>query len=205
MKNFYFILFILTATAKLANAQKTKDVEFGIDFGYNNSFIESNSNYKGFTKSNYVEGYNFGISVEYYFSETWGIKGKAIYDQKGWGSGLSNLLNQNLDNINAQLNYITIPVMANWHIGDRKNGYLSLGIYDGILLKSTASGNDIKVGFNSNDLGLAFGGGIKFPVSKNTAIFIEFDVQSGLSAISSNQNNSTLTNERGALNIGINF
>ena len=59
----------------------------------------------------YLAGMLLGVSYDYYFSQTWSIKGILNYDQKG-----------SKGDFNAKLraNYITIPINANWHFGKRK-------------------------------------------------------------------------------------
>jgi hypothetical protein len=99
--------------------------------------------------------------------------------------------------------------MANWHFGLTRNWYLHFGPYVGFLLKADADGTDIKSTVKSTDFWLAFGIGVKIPISDNVKIFIEDDGQSGFVNIaknnSGNSGGSTTLNSRGSLNVGINF
>ena len=110
--------------------------------------------------------FNFGGSFEYYFSDRWGIKTGLIYDSKGWADGFvesfDNTGNPQIATADFKLNYLTIPVMANWHFGSTRKWYLNFGGYAGFLLNAeeTAFGNDVKDGLSSTDLGLALGIGL---------------------------------------------
>jgi opacity protein-like surface antigen len=186
-----------------SNAQGKGDVEFGVNVGYNSSTVTvSNSIFQPDSGS----GVNFGVAADYFFSEDWSIKGKLIYDQKGWNN--IGYVNGNIFyNTNYNLNYITIPVMANWHFGRTSNWNLNFGPYAGFLMsaKETRGGLDIKDGFNKNDFGLAFGIGVKIPVSPKLKINIEYEAQSGLSNAFTTDNPDQIYNVRGAFNVGINF
>ena len=57
-------------------------VEYGANIGFNSSTISSSND--SATRST---GLNVGVAVDYYFSKRWSIKGKLIYDQKGWDKG----------------------------------------------------------------------------------------------------------------------
>lgn len=203
MKKYYILLFILLGTINLASAQKAGSIEYGLDFGLNSSYVQSGSD--NTVQSDVVAGVNLGLSAEYYFSKFWGIKAKVIYDQKGWGNGYLTLGDQSYDHVDYQLNYITVPIMANWHFGYNRNWYLNFGIYEGFLLNATAGGYDVKSVLNSNDTGLAYGLGVKFPLSRKSAFFVEIDGQSGFSDISNNPSDDSLQSERASLNIGFNF
>jgi len=51
------------------------------------------------------------------------LKGKLIYDQKGWDNDV--ILDSNTGDYyptNYDVNYLTVPVMANWHFGKSEIG-----------------------------------------------------------------------------------
>ncbi|TBX70047.1 PorT family protein [Flavobacterium silvisoli] len=199
-KNVLIILVALGLTT--ASAQKKGDVEFGINIGYNNSSVSDDQ-----SNSDSGNGFNFGGSVDYYFSRAWSIKGKLIYDQKGWNNDLIYGPNGNLYRTNIDLNYLTVPIMANWHFGNNRNWYLDFGPYFGFLLNAEDSrfGTDITDSFNTNDFGLAVGIGVKIPVSKKIKIFFEFEGQGGFNDIFKENDYSAVTNSRSSLNFGMNF
>jgi len=144
---------------------------------------------------------NAYLSAERYFSNRWGLKVDLTYDRKGW-NGLYN------NEYKFKLNYLTIPVMANWHFGRTRKWYLGFGPYIGFLLNHNMQEED----FNSIDGGLAFGIGVKLPINPRVKFFIEMDGQDGFAnVISKNERPiyssgvSSSNISRVSLNIGINF
>jgi len=214
MNKLFTSFLILLGISTAASAQTSGNFEFGVNAGLNMSYVID-----GFStaQSNSTVGFNAGISGDYYFSDRWSIKVKAIYDQKGWGDGFFDVTTNDgntttYEGVNYKLNYLTIPVMANWHFTRQRNWYLNFGPYAGFLLNATTSGNpdvsntNLKSYFNSTDFGLAFGVGVKIPVSDNMKFFIEAEGQSGFSNLVTNSgDSSTLQNARSSLNIGLIF
>lgn len=201
MKKLASTIIVLFGFSLVVSSQKKGDVEFGVNIGYN-SFSVSDS----YDSSDTGSGFNFGGSIDYYFSNTWSIKGKLIYDQKGWDNGyVEDELGYYVTDF--RLNYITIPVLASWHFGNNRNWYLHFGPYFGFLMNAeeTRYGADVSDGFNNNDFGLALGIGVKVPISNKLKLFFELDGQGGFTDIFQQNDYSAVTNSRTALNIGLNF
>lgn len=185
-----------------AIAQDKGAVEFGVNVGYNSASVSSSEE-----RSDPGSGINVAVAADYYFSKTWSIKGKLIYDQKGWNNGfLEDLDTGIVYKTDYNLNYVTIPVMANWHFGNTKNWHLNFGPYMGFLMNAeeTRFNLDVKDGFNATDFGLAFGIGVKIPVSNKLKIAFEYEGQSGMKNIFK-ESNEDVFNSRWSLNVGINF
>jgi hypothetical protein len=201
MKNIIRSVIVVLGLSTSVTAQKKGDVEFGVNIGYN-SFSVSDS----YDSSDTGSGFNFGGSIDYYFSNTWSIKGKLIYDQKGWDNGF---IEDNLGYYvtDFRLNYITIPVLASWHFGNNRNWYLHFGPYFGFLMNAeeTRYSQDVTDIFNENDFGLALGIGVKVPISSKLKLFFELDGQGGLTDIFKQNDYSAVTNSRTGLNVGLNF
>jgi len=204
MKKLLISLLALAGIYSTAKAQNANSNEFGVNIGVNQSTVQysgtgENSDYRG--------GFNLGISGEHYFSDRWGIKVKVIYDQKGWGNGFLQLDDGTIiDHVDYHLNYITIPVMANWHFGRLRNWYLDFGPYFGFLTSASETSNtaDVKQFFNNTDVGIAFGLGVKVPVSNRATLFFEVDGQGGFSNVFA-QSDGTYQSIRSSLNIGLLF
>lgn len=197
MKNLFFTAILALGLVSASSAQDKGDVEFGVNVGYNSSNITN-----GDLNADSGSGFNIGVAADFFFSDRWSIKGKLIYDQKGWdnddiGNGKTNI---NLD-------YLTVPVMANWHFGSKRNWYLNFGPYVGFLMSAEDSRNgvDLKDAFNSTDFGLAFGIGVKIPVSDKLKISLEYDGQSGFSDIFKDHPAGRIQGTRSAFNVGLNF
>ena len=204
MRKLLFIAMMAIAGVITANAQKTSGFELGGGLGVNFSVV---SDFDGQNSTNTLTSFNFGATAEYYFSDRWGLKVKLISDQKGWADGFITGPSLNTVTTDFQLNYLTIPVMANWHFGSTRKWYLHFGAYVGVLIKAedTELGIDVKDGLESTDFGLAFGIGYKFPIAENTNFFVEYDAQSGLSDIIADNTGDAITNARSSFNIGVLF
>lgn len=205
MKKLFLTFFAITAFYSIASAQQSKGVEFGLGIGYNGASAISSDNETTKSKS----GFNATVSFDNYFSDRWSLKAKVIYDQKGWGNGYVAVGDILYNGVNYSLNYITVPVMANWHFGKTRNWYLDFGPYVGFLLDAKVSehySGSLKSSFNSVDGGLAYGIGVKLPVSEKAKFYIEFDGQNGVPNIfKSNVSTTDVHLARGSFNIGLNF
>lgn len=203
MKKIILVALIAFGISSNLSAQKKGDVEFGVNVGFNNSSVsDTNNSYDTST------GLNVGGSLDYYFSPTWSVKVKMIYDQKGWDNDvILNLSNGQYYPTDYNLDYLTIPVMANWHFGNNREWYLNFGPYFGFLMsaKDTQFNSDVKKFFNTNDFGLAAGIGIKIPVSNKLKFFFELEGQGGFTDINKESGYASLTNSRSSLNVGVNF
>ena len=202
MKKIVYAFVIMLGCSTFTVAQKKGDIELGFNIGYNSSTVASSM-----VNSDTGSGINVGFAADYYFSDRWSIKTKLIYDQKGWDNGfIEDLDTGNLYTTDYNINYLTVPVMANWHFAKKRNWYLNFGPYVGFLLSAeeTKFGFDVKSGFNSTDFGLAVGIGVKIPVSDKLKISFEYEGQSGVSNIFK-QSDANVTNSRSSINVGVNF
>ena len=203
MKKTILVALITFGISSNLSAQKKDDVEFGVNIGFNSSSV-SDSQYSYDSST----GLNVGGSLDYYFSNTWSLKVKMIYDQKGWDNGeILNLDDGQYYPTDYNLDYLTIPVMANWHFGNKKEWYLNFGPYLGFLLsaKDTQFDADMKKFFNTTDFGLAAGIGVKIPISNKLKFFAEIEGQGGFTDINKEPGYSSLTNSRSSINVGLNF
>lgn len=204
MKKLFTTLLAVLGVFTLAQAQQSKGIEFGVGVGYNSAWVSNNNNETAKSKS----GFNVAVSADNYFSDRWSLKVKAIYDQKGWSGGFLATPTTTYTGVDYTLNYLSVPVMANWHFGKTRNWYLNFGPYAGFLLSAKASQytGSIKEAFNSVDGGLAYGIGVKLPVSEKAKFYIEFDGQAGVAGLFKNaSSNNTIRSSRGSFNIGFNF
>jgi opacity protein-like surface antigen len=204
MKKRLFITALSIFGILTSNAQDSGEFELGIGLGLN---LANVSTIDGQNNTSSLTSFNAGVSGEYYFSDRWGLKAKLIYDSKGWSDGFITDENFNTITTDFKLNYVTLPVMANWHFGSNRNWYLNFGPYVGFLVNAEDSelGLDLKDGFKSTDFGFAFGIGYKFEIDDNIKLFIEYDGQSGFSDIFEENAGDAIRNGRSSLNIGALF
>jgi hypothetical protein len=209
MRKVFLALFILMGTAILTKAQISTGFVLGANVGYNTSTIQQ---FDFYDNSGEIGGVNLGLSGEYYFSDRWSLKTKLTYDQKGWAKGFiiedtspAGGGSSEVDGVQFNLNYLTIPVMASWHFGRNRNWYIHFGPYVGFLLSASDNNNDgnIKSLFHSTDIGLDTGIGLKFPVAKKVKLFIEADGQDGVPNVAIQNGSGTLQSARSSLNFGV--
>lgn len=201
MKKFFAVLLFI-GTGLTAAAQQKGSLEIGANVGYNLSTVTSGSN----TNSSYRSGFNVSGFADVYLSDRWSIKTKLSYDQKGWDEG-TFYIDDMMFATDFRYDYLTIPVMANWHFGRTKNWYLNFGPYAGILLKAQASeiNLDLKELSNTLDVGLALGIGVKIPVADRVKVLLEADGQAGITDVVKDNQGSKIQNSRSALNVGLAF
>jgi opacity protein-like surface antigen len=201
MKKLFTTLLFVLGVSPVAFAQTKNTTEFNVTVGYNGASVSDN-NYT----ADYRSGFNAGVGAEHYFSDSWSFKAKALYDQKGWANGYISGYNFTTTT-DFNVDYLTVPLLANWHFGRTKNWYLNFGPYVSFLLnaKAAVNGQDVKSYFNSTDGGLDIGVGVKFPVADNVKFFIEVNGQGGVTDISKGNSGSTIRNSVSAINIGLNF
>ena len=202
MKKLFISLLFVFGILSTSHAQGKGKIELGFGLGYSTYTVTSSN-----IQASSGIGINFAGSAEYYFSDRWGIKTKLVYDQKGWNDGFIRLNPDDFSyTTDYKLNYLTVPVLGNWHFGKKRNWYLNFGPYLGFLLnaKETTLGTDVKDAFNGTDFGLALGIGVKIPVSNNLKVLIEYDGQSGMTNIFKTSN-TTVRNSRSSFNIGLNY
>lgn len=203
---------LITAIAVLgfvftSSAQDKGKLELGLHVGLNSSNIST-----GYDSADPSISFNLGASADYYFSDRWSLKAKFIYDRKGWDNDFI-LVSDQFDPVNRyartdiNLDYLTIPVMAGWHFGSKRNWYINFGPYIGFLMnaKDTTLDSDLKDSFNKVDGGIAFGIGVKIPVSNKIKFFIEYEGQGGISEVFKYNEDDQITNARSSFNVGINF
>ena len=216
MKTFYLSSIFICIFSVAGFAQQKTDVEFGVQAGYNRSGVDLGA---GATGDKTISGFNAGIYADMYWNDRWSMKVKVLYDQKGFAQedvyynvliyGLSPGLPAPTITTyeNISINYITVPLMANWHFGHARRWYLDFGPYVGFLLsaKDKANSQDLTSQYNTIDIGLAAGIGFKLPVSKRLKLFVEYDAQNGISNAGPKYNGLIYQNVRGSFNIGVDF
>tara|TARA_B100000949_G_scaffold150123_1_gene131903 strand:+ start:1232 stop:1681 length:450 start_codon:yes stop_codon:yes gene_type:complete len=146
--------------------------------------------------------YSGGAFGNYYLSEQWSLKLKAIYERKGYAEGLYE--NRETD---VAFNMISVPVTAHFYFGNSNNWYINLGPYIGFMIaaKATSFNVDVTRLFNSTDFGIAGGIGYKLPIGEKLDVFAEIDNQTGLSDILVDNPGSAVRNNRLSFNLGIIF
>ncbi|MFV0238085.1 MAG: porin family protein [Flavobacteriales bacterium] len=192
-KKFILSFMFVVGLGLSINAQEKGDIEYGGQIGLNLANV-SGADYDVDPKI----GFNVGAFADFYINDRWSIKPKVIYDKKGFA------YSDGKSNVDVKLNYVTVPVTANYHFGGTRRWYLNAGGYAGFLVGAKSEDQDVKDFLNGTDFGLAFGIGHKFPISDNVKLFVEYESQVGLVNIFKDDPDSA-NNARGSLNAGVVF
>jgi long-subunit fatty acid transport protein len=180
------------------NAQSDSgDFTLAPQVGLNLSNYSSNENLNNKIRTSF----NAGVIAEYYFNDRWSLRSGLLYDSKG------TIITESGEDYIDKLNYISIPLHANWHFGSNRNWFLNFGPTLGFLASAKAdlpSGEiDIKDEVESFDAGLGIGIGYKFNIADNTELYIQYQGYNGL--ISLIDADFNLFNATSAVNIGVIF
>lgn len=198
-----FIIAAMLAVSAMALGQGKGKLEMGFNTGLNMASVSDD-----YGRSDTRYGFNVGASADYFFSDSWSLKVKLIYDEKGMNDALIyNVDTGDFYETDYKLTYITIPVMANWHFAPKRNWYLNFGLYAGFLTAAEATrfNLDVKDSFSQTDAGLVFGIGVKIPINEKFRLFFEYEGQGGFNNISEYNPDADAYNTRSSINIGINF
>jgi len=196
MKKLLFgTLIVILGFTQLDAQNDSGDFTIAPQIGLNLSNYTSNE-----SLSNKIRiAFNAGAIVEYYLSDRWSLRSGLLYDSKG------TKITESGDDYIDELDYIALPIHANWHFGSNRNWFLNFGPTIGFLASAkadTPSGEiDIKGELSSTfDLGLGVGVGYKFSITDKTQLFIEYQGYSGFINIIDADFN--LLNATSAFNIG---
>ena len=188
MKKITLLSFLFLTSILFVQAQEKGDFEIGAVVGLNlATFYGDDAD-----NADSITAFQAGVTGEYYFSDRWGFKSGLIYDSKGAEEF----------GVSFELNYLFIPIYANWHFGANRNWYLNFGPHiDFLLSVGDAVDKDL---VSPVDVGLGVGIGYKFDVSDATKIFIEYQGAGGFISVPEDSS-FEFNNTRSAFNIGVLF
>lgn len=69
-----------------------------------------------------------------------------------------------------RINYLTLPVNANWHFGSTRRWNLNFGPSIGYLLSADGNGRDLKDKFNKTQIGFNTGIGYKMEITNQISV-----------------------------------
>lgn len=197
MKKQLFIAALLALGFTKMNAQSDSgDFTLAPQLSVNFSTYTSDASYELLTS---LAG---GVVAEYYFSDRWSLRSGLQYDAMGAGDDFDNV---------DKLNYLTIPLNANWHFGGNRNWYVNFGPAVSVLLsaKSELSNGeelDVKDLVSGFDIGIVAGIGYKFNINEDVQLFIDYQGFNGIINIDdSNSLPFEIRNARSAVNFGAVF
>lgn len=190
------VLLLLFAFTVLA---QTKKIEFGFQGGINLNTVYGSGISKE-VKGN-ITGSSIGGNAKWNTTNWFGIRVQLSYDQMGYA--LRNLYLEDSVNglakadVRFKLNYLNLPVMAEFTFGKKVKFMLDAGGFVGVLLNSKATVNRVlpngdqslwysfpSTGYKKLNAGLAAGLGIQVPLTSKIALTLNARNDAGLTNIS---------------------
>jgi hypothetical protein len=111
---------------------------------------------------------------DYYFNDRWSIRSGVAFD--AMGASFNN-------GPDVELNYISVPVNANWHFGSTRKWNLNFGLTPSFLTSAEVQSEDISEEVSSFSLGISYGIGYKIEISEAFSIMIDLQGNLGVSNI----------------------
>lgn len=161
------------------------------------SFVEYNED-EDSTKSN--SGIEFGATADYYFNNRWSLRSGLIFDKMGGKYEFEG------NRYEDKLNYLSVPINANWHFGSTRKWNLNFGLSPSFLTDAKVSENGYTANIPKNviesfQLGFTFGIGYKIEITQKFGILIDAQFFEGLTNIN-NSSNERMTNSGNSFNLG---
>lgn len=137
--------------------------------------------------------FQFGVVGDYYFNGRWSFRSGLRYLAMGAAmSGAPDL----------ELDYISVPLNANWHFGRTRKWNLNFGISPGFLASGEVDGVDVSDAFQSFQLGISYGIGYKIEISDSFSILIDGQGLFGVTDIFEDSDDFTRLNAGSSINVG---
>lgn len=134
----------------------------------------------------------FGITGDYYFSDRWSLRLGLSYFPMGAA----------IPRYELQLDYLNIPINANWHFGSHKNWNLNFGVAPGFLVKGSLNGENVKASYDAFQLAISYGLGYKIALSDNFSILLHSQGVFGVTNSIEDSDDFTRLNAGSSFNIG---
>jgi long-subunit fatty acid transport protein len=189
--------FFAMITFSFSNAQMKDNgaVEITPKIG-SSSFTEYSNNDTG----QYNNGIEFGATVDYYFNSRWSLRTGLMADKMGsknYDAG---------DLYEDKLNYLSVPINANWHFGSTRKWNLNFGLSPSFLTsaKFVENGTSSTIpseAIKSFQLGFSYGIGYKIGINEKFGILLDAQWFNGLTNIS-NVSNLNIKNGGFSFNVG---
>lgn len=183
------IFLLLAALSYQASAQYSIGLRGGLNI----------SNYRGkYLNSNYKTnlGPVFGIVGQLQTNDWFSIQAEVNYDV--WGTKYNQVVDDGViykteyKDIVQDANYLTVPILAKFDLGEKQRVFAYTGLYFGFLLSATIEGTEVitnkydpedvtstpvdrdyKDDINNFDMGAVLGLGADFRLSNSMSLFID--------------------------------
>jgi hypothetical protein len=194
MKKLLLALALVSIGFTNAQIKKKGTIEITPKIGYT-TFAEVGD--EGSTNSN--SGIAPAATIDFYFNNRWSLRSGLIFNKMGGKYSFNN------KSYEDQLNYLNVPINANWHFGSTRKWNLNFGLSPSFLTKanvivggkSSSFGDEV---IKSFQLGLTYGIGYKIEITKKFGILLDAQWFNGLTNISNTGVN--FTNSGSSYNVG---
>lgn len=151
--------------------------------------------------TDYNSGVELGATVDYYFNNRWSLRSGLTADKMGGKYTFDGYIYQD------ELNYLSIPINANWHFGSTRKWNLNFGLSPSFLMSAKLNENgytsDIpKSTLESVQLGFTYGIGYKIELTEKFGILLDAQFFNGLTNINKIPDNRRITNGGYSFNLG---
>ncbi|WP_034058287.1 porin family protein [Lacinutrix jangbogonensis] len=182
-------VFALCATLNInAQERESGDIEIAPYIGYMSSFFNGD-NIDAYDSRNAI---SFGVKADYFFNNRWSLRSGLSYDSMG----------AEYFGTEAKLDYLNIPINANWHFGSTRKWNLNFGVSPGFLLSAEDAGADAKDLVEPFQLGVSYGIGYKLEVSEQFSILFDFQGLVGVTNFQKAEGAANNMNAGSGLSIG---
>lgn len=216
------LLNALFMVACLHGQGQKRSLEYGFSAGLN-----INSAYGSSVSKIHREpllGFNIGAHAKRNLSKRWGIKAILRYDQQGFSyrsltfeSNPGNIIGKG--DVLFKLNYLNLPVLAEYTFGKKVQFNIGAGLFVGFLLNNQiitqinepVAPNTASVTKNRSDFrkatnfGLSLSAGVQIPLSANIQLAFNLQENYGLQNINKSQglSNTTMKTNTLGINAGV--
>lgn len=185
------LIALISFTFANAQSRQKGTIEITPKIGFS-TFNENNEN----NNTNSNSGVAFGATADYYLNNRWSLRSGLLFDKMGGEYSYGGMAFED------KLNYLTIPLNANWHFGSTRKWNLNLGFSPSFLLNAEVNGTEIpKSAIESFQLGFTYGIGYKIEVNEKFGILLDWQGFAGLTNIN-NATNDNIKNSGGSFNVG---
>jgi len=194
-----YILAVIIELLLMGNSAFPQILSIGLKDGINQTGIKYQQDNPSYHIKKIKWGRNTGLILNYRISDYFIMQTEIYREEKGFDFDNANINVSGGEGIwgNYRMNYITIPLLANFEIGKSFKFYGYGGFYTSFLLSSHCqitssttidphnvtedrSYNPAKE-FSNSELGVLAGFGFKIPLDKKIVFFIDTRLEAGLS------------------------
>ena len=190
MKKILCLVFAITSFNVFAQAREKGTIELTPQIGYVTSYFDA----EGTSSEDSRSSIRFGVTGDYFFNDRWSLRSGVVYSSMG-----ADVVGQEF-----AVNYINIPLNANWHFGSTRKWNLNFGFTPSFLASADVSGIDFSDAVENFQFGLSYGIGYKLELTEKLSLLFDLQGFTGLTDIAIDPD-TKIENVSGSLNIGAVF